>query len=85
MIGLAAGLPQVVTPLVSADQFFNAERVAETGVGRSVDGDLGNIPDALGDVLTEPSYRAAAERIAGEIQQLPDVAEAPAYLRTVAT
>ncbi len=84
MTGLAAGVPQVVTPLFSADQFLNARRIAETGVGRSVNGGLDNIPDALGHVLTERSYRAAAERIADEIQQLPDVAEAAAFLRTIA-
>lgn len=83
MTGLAAGVPQVVTPLFSADQFVNAQRIAETGVGRSVDGALDDIPDALGHVLTEPSYRAAAQRIADEIQQLPDVAEAAAFLQTI--
>jgi UDP:flavonoid glycosyltransferase YjiC (YdhE family) len=84
MIGLAAGVPQVVTPLFSADQFLNARRIAETGVGRPVDAGADNIPDALGQVLTEPSYRAAAERIADEIQQLPDVSAAAAFLQTIA-
>jgi UDP:flavonoid glycosyltransferase YjiC (YdhE family) len=84
MIGLAAGVPQVVTPLFSADQFLNARRIAETGVGRSVNGGLANIPDALGHVLTERSYRGAAQRIADEIQQLPDVAEAAAFLQRIA-
>jgi UDP:flavonoid glycosyltransferase YjiC (YdhE family) len=84
MIGLAAGVPQVVTPLFSADQFLNARRIAETGVGRCVDAGPDDIPDALRQVLTEPSYRAAAERIADDIQQLPDVAEAAALLQTIA-
>jgi len=49
MIGLAAGVPQVATPVFSADQFLNAQRIAD------------------------------------EIQQLLDVAEAEAFLRTIAT
>jgi UDP:flavonoid glycosyltransferase YjiC (YdhE family) len=84
MIGLAAGVPQVVTPLFSADQFLNARRVAETGVGRCVDTGPAAIPEALGQVLTEASYPAAAQRVADEIRLLPDVAGAVAFLATIA-
>lgn len=65
---LAAGLPLVLTPLF-ADQFANAEAVAAAGAG-IVAGDL---RAAIDEVLAEPRYRAAAERIADELRSAPVV------------
>lgn len=61
---LAAGVPLVVVPLF-ADQPQNAVRVATVGAG--VVASLDGIGSALGRVLQEPAHRAAAARVAAEI------------------
>ncbi len=83
---LAHGLPFVVLPLFSADQWENAGAVARAGAGLALDADratrraldppAAELSDALGPavrrVLSEPSYRHAARRIADEMRGLPD-------------
>jgi hypothetical protein len=70
---LAAGLPLVVVPLF-ADQPPNAARVAIAGAG--VAAPMDGIRAGVERVLGDPSYRAAAERIADEMQRLPPVDDA---------
>jgi UDP:flavonoid glycosyltransferase YjiC (YdhE family) len=81
---LAAGVPAVVVPFI-ADQFHNAERVAELGAGIALDpGDVVRLPDAVRALLAERSYRDAAGRVAAEMRALPTVDTATAILRAMA-
>jgi hypothetical protein len=70
---LAHGLPSVLLPM-GADQPQNAARCEQLGVARVLDA-LHATPEtvrgAIADVLTDASYRSAAERIADEIAALP--------------
>jgi UDP:flavonoid glycosyltransferase YjiC (YdhE family) len=86
MAGLAAGVPMVVLPLF-ADQPFNARRVHALGAGISVDGGpagVGAIPEALTQVLGDPSYRQRAGVVRDAMLALSDVAEAVPFLEEVA-
>jgi UDP:flavonoid glycosyltransferase YjiC (YdhE family) len=81
---LAAGVPLVICPLF-ADQTNNGNAVQAAGAGvvlgsnQEVSAGLGSLgPDdvtalreRIEEVLGEPSYRRAAQRIAGEIAGLP--------------
>jgi UDP:flavonoid glycosyltransferase YjiC (YdhE family) len=86
---LAAGVPSVMVP-VFADQFVNASRIADSGAGLVVDtgreaagpsrrpiGEAGIpcITDGITTVLTTPSYRQRAGRIAAEMRATPTVEE----------
>jgi len=81
-MALAAGVPNVVVPGF-ADQPRNAERVAELGAGIALpewrEGVAG-IGDAVRRVLSDPSYRLAAERVAAEVAALPPIDDAMAVL-----
>ena len=80
--GLAAGIPMGVVPLF-ADQFDNAQRVAEVGAGIALDGTAG-LGDAVRRLLAEPSYRRSAQRIARSMARLPTVDAAVAIVRELA-
>jgi len=76
--GLTAGVPLVLVPLF-ADQPYNAARVAEIGAGVLVGPgpDLGpRLFRAVEDLRSDPSYRAAARRVAEQAAALPPVADA---------
>ncbi len=78
MTALAAGVPQVVVPLFSADQFVHADHVAAAGAGVRVDGGPAGAPSlaaAVGQVLADPGYRRRARAVAAEIAALPDPAD----------
>jgi UDP:flavonoid glycosyltransferase YjiC (YdhE family) len=80
-MALAAGVPSVVVPGF-ADQQRNAERVAELGAGIALEASaLAGLGDAVRRLLDEPSYRAAARRVAAEVAALPSVDEAPEAMR----
>jgi len=70
---LAHGLPQVLLP-IGADQPQNAARCAELGAARVLD-PLTATPEqvraAVTDVMEEPGYRRAAERLRDELARLP--------------
>ena len=75
---LAHGIPLVLLPM-GADQPLNADRCAALGVGRVLDviaATPDDVRDAVSAVLSEPSYRAAAERIGDEFAALPGPAHA---------
>jgi UDP:flavonoid glycosyltransferase YjiC (YdhE family) len=67
---LSYGLPVVVLPL-GADQPGNADRCAATGSGRVLDAVTATseeIAAAVSDVLANPSYREAADRLRMELE-----------------
>jgi UDP:flavonoid glycosyltransferase YjiC (YdhE family) len=72
---LAAGVPTIVIPLF-ADQPYNADRVTDLGAGLTLDGTTG-LTDAVRELLADPSYREAAQRIAEAARRLPSVELAP--------
>jgi UDP:flavonoid glycosyltransferase YjiC (YdhE family) len=70
---LAHGLPQVLIPM-GADQPLNAARCEELGLARVLDpvqATPQTVREAVTAVLTEPRYRAAAERLQHEFAALP--------------
>jgi UDP:flavonoid glycosyltransferase YjiC (YdhE family) len=81
---LAHGLPSVLLPM-GADQPGNAARAAELGVARVLD--VFARPEAVraaaSEVLGDPSYRAAAERVRSEIAALAGPDHAVARLTTL--
>jgi hypothetical protein len=79
---LAAGLPLVLIPQ-GADQGGQAERVATAGAAISIAPDAFSpraVARAVADVLEQPSYRAAARRIANQIAAMPSTDEVTALL-----
>jgi MGT family glycosyltransferase len=84
---LNAGLPMVLLPIL-ADQPYNTACCAHLGTGLAVTPEE-RTPDvirsAVREVLTEPSYRAAAERLRGEIASLPGPEHGVALLERLAT
>ena len=77
MIALAAGVPQIVMPLFSFDQFLNAERLQAVGAGVQLPGGLAavaDVPSIVSEFLSTDRYAAVARTIADEIAQLPEVA-----------
>jgi UDP:flavonoid glycosyltransferase YjiC (YdhE family) len=70
---LAHGLPQVLIPM-GADQEPNARRCEALGVALVLDALAATPADVAGGVtivLSDPSYRTAAERVRDEIAALP--------------
>lgn len=87
MTALAAGVPQLVLPLFSSDQFLNADRVQEVGVGLRRLGGLDAVPDIPGlvqQLFDEPGYAEAARRVAADMAALPDVSTTVAVLEELA-
>ena len=77
---LAAGVPQVVLPLFSFDQFVNAERVAAVGNGVAL---LDDDPEQAGAGGFLPAGPAATDRLADAVQAVlarDDVRERAAAL-----
>ena len=70
---LAEGKPMVVLPM-AADQFINADQVVRTGSGLAlppVARTPERIREAIEQVLTYPSYAAAARVLQSEIRAMP--------------
>ena len=75
---LAFGVPLLVVPQ-GADQWSNAERVVAAGAGlQLVGGEVSSaaLRGAVAALMTDPSYRAAAEAIGVEIRSMPPAASA---------
>ncbi|HWM10041.1 MAG TPA: glycosyltransferase [Solirubrobacteraceae bacterium] len=95
---LAHGVPLVVLPLFSGDQWANGEAVSRSGAGVTVADDrtvrnvldlpgpetLGRLAGAVTSVLNDPSYRREAGRIAEAMRALPPVDESVQLLETAA-
>jgi UDP:flavonoid glycosyltransferase YjiC (YdhE family) len=79
---LAAGLPQLVLPQ-GADQFGNADVVAEKGAGRKLVGEeitADAVAGAAGHLLDDPAARNVAAKVAEEIAGMPEPAAVVAQL-----
>jgi UDP:flavonoid glycosyltransferase YjiC (YdhE family) len=79
MGALAAGVPQVVVPLFTFDQVVNGDHVAAVGAGLTVGRGPSSVEVAAAEVprlLADPTYPAAARRVAAAIADLPSTAEA---------
>jgi UDP:flavonoid glycosyltransferase YjiC (YdhE family) len=73
----AEGVPQLVMPM-GADQFQNADALAASGAGLALpQGGVtaAAVRDGVRQLMDDPSHRAAANRIRGEILALPTPAE----------
>jgi UDP:flavonoid glycosyltransferase YjiC (YdhE family) len=82
---LAHGLPMVLIP-IGADQPLNAARCLQLGLAQVLDATAATpecIRQAVSEVLADPSYRRAAERIRDEIAGLPDASHAVSLLETL--
>jgi UDP-glucoronosyl and UDP-glucosyl transferase len=79
---LAHGVPLVCVPL-GADQPLNAARCVAVGAGLSLDA-MTLSPDAaraaVDEILREPRYRRAAERLRDELAAQPPVADAAGWI-----
>ncbi len=83
---LAHGQPMVLIPL-GADQPLNAARCAQLGVARVLDpltATPAQVRAAVAEVLAEPHYRQAAERLQEEFAGLPGPAHAVEALTQLA-
>jgi UDP:flavonoid glycosyltransferase YjiC (YdhE family) len=79
---LAAGVPLVLIPQ-GADQGGQAERVGAAGAAITIDAEAmrpTTVSLAVAEVLQQPSYRAAARKIADRIAAMPSTDEVAALL-----
>jgi UDP:flavonoid glycosyltransferase YjiC (YdhE family) len=95
---LTHGVPLVVMPLFSSDQWANAEAVAAAGAGLALDSErrsrrvldlpapdtLSALRPAVERVLSEPRFAREAERVAASAAALPPIEEAPRALERLA-
>jgi UDP:flavonoid glycosyltransferase YjiC (YdhE family) len=83
---LAHGLPMLLLPL-GADQPLNARRCEALGVARVLDAraaSAAEVREAAADVLADPAFRRAAERLRDEIAELPGPEHAVGLLERIA-
>ena len=83
MAALAGGVPQVVVPLFSYDQFVNAEQVAAVGAGVCLDGGVDAGPalaGAIATVLGDPVYTEKARAVSAAMASLSPVSLAVSAL-----
>jgi UDP:flavonoid glycosyltransferase YjiC (YdhE family) len=87
LAALKLGLPLVLTPFF-ADQFPNAKRCVEIGVGQMLTKDKltsENVQRAVSEVLSNQTYRDNAKRIQGEIQTMPKLEQGVKLLEKLVT
>jgi UDP:flavonoid glycosyltransferase YjiC (YdhE family) len=94
---LAQGVPLVVLPLFSTDQWVNAQAVARVGAGVSLDGErdvravlglpgagvIAELTGAVRRVLEDDGYRRGARAVAGAVDALPPIDAAVDALEAV--
>ncbi len=86
MGALAHGLPSVLIPM-GADQPHNAGRCKALGAGlvlEAISATPEDVRDAVSELLEDPTYRRAAERIRAEIDALPGIEHALDLLERLA-
>ncbi|MBF6613531.1 MAG: glycosyltransferase family 1 protein [Chloroflexi bacterium] len=86
MDALSLGLPMVIIP-IAADQPENAQSCAELGVAHVIEAERRSavaIGDAAREVLYDPAYRRAAQRLRKEIEELPGLEYPTALLERLA-
>ena len=86
LLGLNAGVPMVVVPLFTLDQYANARRIQAVGAGVVIeDGPAApsRVRHALEQVLNDGAYRVAARRVADEIADLPHPSDCVAMLEAL--
>jgi UDP:flavonoid glycosyltransferase YjiC (YdhE family) len=68
-------VPQVITPQ-GADQFLNADRLVQLGLGCAVRNDAaaGAVGEAVGRLLSDDELRAAVRSMGDEIAAMPSPA-----------
>jgi UDP:flavonoid glycosyltransferase YjiC (YdhE family) len=95
---LAHGVPSVVLPLFSMDQWANADAVARVGAGVALTGDratrevlalpadavLAGLRPAIVDLLVDVSYARHARAVADSLRAVPPVAAAVPLLTAIA-
>jgi UDP:flavonoid glycosyltransferase YjiC (YdhE family) len=95
---LANGVPLVVYPLFSKDQWSNGEAVARAGAGITVADDpnerkvldlpgtatIDELPRAVSAVLGETGYRQEAARVAAAMKDLPPSEESVRFIEEAA-
>ncbi|MFG1995258.1 glycosyltransferase [Actinoplanes sp. NPDC048988] len=79
LAAMSAGIPMVLLPR-GAEKPQNAERVVEAGAGIAIT-DPAKAGAAVRGLLTDPSYRSAAERIREQIRRAPHAKQVWAALR----
>jgi hypothetical protein len=87
MGALAAGVPQVVTPLFSFDQAVNGAHVAAVGAGVTTDMAPGAVAAGAAEVqrlLKTPSYAESARSMADALREMRPPSEAVPVLRRLA-
>lgn len=86
MTALAHGVPVVVVPLFSSDQFVNAAAVTDAGAGVSLTGrdQFGDLAVAVDAVLADPTFTERARGVAADIARLPPVAAGVGVLERIA-
>lgn len=73
---LSEGVPQVCVPQ-GADQFVNAKACAAAGLGRTLEPEevtVERVRASTEEVLSDPSFRVAAQKIQVEMAAMPDPA-----------
>ena len=84
MNALRNGLVIVDVPLATSDAAANAARVKAFGVGVVTSESASEVRDALRAALSNPDYRAAADRVKQSITSLPTLSSAAALVEQVA-
>lgn len=82
---LAEGVPQLCLPQ-GADQFLNAQAVSSAGAGLALAGPEATAPavrEAVARLLTDESYRRAAQRIGAAIAAMPSPDEVAVALESL--
>ena len=78
LTALGAGVPQVIVPLFTTDQDFNADRVVAVGAGVRLHGGpsaVSQLGPAVARVLADAEIRRRARDVATEIAALPGAAQ----------
>lgn len=84
LASLSRGLPQLVIPQ-GADQFANAAACSAAGAGIAMTDNVTPevIGAALGQIITDPAFRVASNKVAAEIVAIPNADEVVAALTSL--